>query len=318
MAKVFIGVGHGGRDPGAVANGLKEKDLNLTISLACKTELERHGVEVKISREKDETESQTARVDECNAYKPDLALDIHNNAGGGDGAEVFCSIKGGVDRTLATKILNEMKKIGQNSRGVKTKKDTDGTDWYGFIRQISAPSVIVECAFVDNKTDIQIIDTEAEQEIMGIAIAKGVLDTLGIKWIDPTIVVTPTPTPETTPTSTPAVKELYRVRKSWVDAKSQIGAFSVLDNAKKKADSNNGYKVFNTKGECVYEPNLGIQKGDTVKLKEGSKTYTGGGLWSGVYKRNHIVKEVVGDRVVITYNGTVVAAVKKEDLIKIK
>ena len=34
MSKVFIGVGHGGADPGAVANGFKEKDLNLVIALA--------------------------------------------------------------------------------------------------------------------------------------------------------------------------------------------------------------------------------------------------------------------------------------------
>ena len=36
MKKVFIAVGHGGRDPGAVANGFQEKNLNLSIALACK------------------------------------------------------------------------------------------------------------------------------------------------------------------------------------------------------------------------------------------------------------------------------------------
>ena len=53
MAKVFIGVGHGGSDPGAVASGAKEKDLNLSIALACRDELVRHGVEVMMSRTKD-------------------------------------------------------------------------------------------------------------------------------------------------------------------------------------------------------------------------------------------------------------------------
>ena len=51
--KVYIGVGHGGSDPGAVASGFKEKDLNLAIALACKEELARHGVETKIGRSKD-------------------------------------------------------------------------------------------------------------------------------------------------------------------------------------------------------------------------------------------------------------------------
>ena len=87
--KVFIGVGHGGSDPGAVANGFKEKDVNLQIALACGEELERHGVTVLFSRRGDDSESLTEKINECNAFNPKLALDIHNNAGGGDGSEVY-------------------------------------------------------------------------------------------------------------------------------------------------------------------------------------------------------------------------------------
>ena len=46
----------------------------------------------------------------------------------------------------------------------------------------------------------------------------------------------------------------YRVRKSWSDSKSQKGAFKILDNAKKCADQNPGYKVFDADGNVVYEP----------------------------------------------------------------
>lgn len=45
---------------------------------------------------------------------------------------------------------------------------------------------------------------------------------------------------------------LYRVRKSWADVKSQKGAFKSLDNAKKCADNNNGYAVFDANGKQVY------------------------------------------------------------------
>ena len=83
--KVFLGVGHGGSDPGAVANEVKEKDLNLAIAQACAEELERHGVEVKLSRKKDENDPLTDEIKECNAYNPDLAADIHNNV-----AILFC------------------------------------------------------------------------------------------------------------------------------------------------------------------------------------------------------------------------------------
>lgn len=48
--------------------------------------------------------------------------------------------------------------------------------------------------------------------------------------------------------------ELYRVRKTWEDAKSQIGAYRVLDYAKVKANEVEGYSVFDSKGEVVYTP----------------------------------------------------------------
>ena len=47
-------------------------------------------------------------------------------------------------------------------------------------------------------------------------------------------------------------KEMYRVRKSWEDAVSQKGAFHELENAKKCADANKGYAVFNESGKQVY------------------------------------------------------------------
>ena len=180
--KVFIAVGHGGRDPGAVANGFQEKNLNLAIALACKKVLDDHGVLTQISRTVDEDDELTQRIRECNAFGPDLALDIHNNAGGGDGAEVYHHFGGGTGKVLAQNILDEMIAIGQNSRGTKTRLNDAGTDYFGFIRQTNAPAVIVECAFLDNAKDLQIIDTAAEQETMGTAIAKGILKTLNIPF----------------------------------------------------------------------------------------------------------------------------------------
>ena len=180
--KVFLGVGHGGSDPGAVANNTKEKDLNLSIALACRDELVRHGVEVKMSRSKDENDTISEEVAECNAYGPDLAVDIHNNAGGGDGGEVFYHHGGGKGKTLAENILAEMVKVGQNSRGIKTRVNSQGKDYYAFIRNTSCPAVIVECAFVDNATDLKILATEGDRKSMGVAIAKGILKTLGVAY----------------------------------------------------------------------------------------------------------------------------------------
>ena len=180
MKKVFIGAGHGGADGGAIARDKQlEKDLNLSIARACGAYLAGRGVAVKYSRTKDENDPVGDEVRECNAFAPDLAVDIHNNAGGGDGAEVYHARRGGTSTSLAVNILGEIHKLGQQSRGAKTRLNAAGRDYYAFIRETKAPAVIVECAFVDS-SDLAIIDTEAERIKMGEAIARGILKTLAI------------------------------------------------------------------------------------------------------------------------------------------
>lgn len=173
MHKVFIGVGHGGSDPGAVANGLRESDVNLTMALAMKTELERHGVTVGISRTKDENDRLAEEIRECNAFQPDLAVEIHNNAGGGDGFECFVNGRDSVARQLAERIEKEVKAIGQNSRGVKVSTRL------GWVNQVKAPAVLCEGFFLDSK-DREIADTAEKQKRFGTAYAKAVLTQLGV------------------------------------------------------------------------------------------------------------------------------------------
>ena len=214
MAKVFISAGHGGSDSGAVGNGFKEKDLNLSIALACRDYLVTNGVDVKMSRTCDEEDGINQEAAESNAFGPDVTVSIHNNAGGGDGVEAWYSIVGGLGKTCAENILDEVVKIGQNSRGAKQKVGANGRDYYGFIRQTKAPAVIVECAFIDNATDVQIVATEEKRKVMGIAIAKGILKTLGVqeKPNAPVEPVAPAPvTPEPAPvTTTKSVDEIAR------------------------------------------------------------------------------------------------------------
>lgn len=184
MSKVFLGVGHGGSDPGAVGY-IKEADVNLNMALACRDYLVANGVEVKMSRTTDENDDLNEEIRECNSYDPDLAVDIHNNAGGADGFEVYHSIFKGTGTTLAQNIEKEVIAIGQNSRGCKSKKSTKGNyDYYGFIRNTKAPAVICEGVFVDNKSDAGQADTLEEQKAFGVAYAKGILKTLGIEIVE--------------------------------------------------------------------------------------------------------------------------------------
>ena len=48
--------------------------------LVCKDFLETHGIEVLMSREIDENDPVTDEINECNAFEPDLAIDVHNSA----------------------------------------------------------------------------------------------------------------------------------------------------------------------------------------------------------------------------------------------
>lgn len=180
MAKVYIDPGHGGSDPGAVKY-IVERDVNLVMALACRDYLNANGVSTKMSRTSNSTNTSiNSMAREANNWGADLVISIHNNAGGGDGFEVYHTVGGGKGKILAQNIEAEVKKIGQNSRGLKTRRDTDGTDYYGMIRLTNAPAVICEGVFVDNATDVQIADTTAEQKAFGYAYAKGILKTLGM------------------------------------------------------------------------------------------------------------------------------------------
>ncbi len=84
---VVLDPGHGGRDPGAVANGLKEKDLNLKLALRVAEKLE--GAKVLLTRESDIFVSLKDRVSICSRAEADLFVSLHVNAGGGHGFESY-------------------------------------------------------------------------------------------------------------------------------------------------------------------------------------------------------------------------------------
>lgn len=179
--RVFIDIGHGGSDPGAVANGLVEKDVNLVTGIALNAELVRHGVETMLSRSEDTKTYLATTCPMVNKFNPAYAISLHHNSGGGDGSEVFYHYGGGKGKELALAIIEELKAIGQNTRGAKTKKNANGKDYYMFIRETTPPAVVVEVAFLDTK-DHEFVDTEEEQKRNGVAIAKAVLKKLGIEW----------------------------------------------------------------------------------------------------------------------------------------
>jgi N-acetylmuramoyl-L-alanine amidase len=186
--KVFISVGHGGRDPGAVANGFRESDLNLSVAKACVKELRRHNIEVMMSRNSDIDDDVNRQVRLAREFNSNLAVDIHFNAFNGNarGFEVFHSINPRPNEiNLSRNIEREFVSLGMPTRGLKTRVGSNNTDFFGFIRMLDIPSIIVECAFIDNLQDLQFFNTSEKQKAMGIATAKGILKTMGVDILNP-------------------------------------------------------------------------------------------------------------------------------------
>lgn len=175
---VFLSAGHGGNNPGAVALGLVEKDINLNTLLACSEELVRHGVKTVCSRTKDENDDVYEEVREANASGASLAVSFHANAGGGNGFEGYYWTKDANGKKLVQLCEKQVKAIGQNSRGAKS-----GDHLY-FIKNTNMTAVLLESFFLDNDKDNDIGDTVAEQKAFGVAYAKAILEYLGIAYID--------------------------------------------------------------------------------------------------------------------------------------
>ena len=171
--KVIIDIGHHNYSTGAVCGGLREVDLNVSICKTLVEELQRHGVNVITT-----TGSLQDRVNVEHKEQPSLFVSVHNNAGGGDGTEVLVYSKKEPQFTLAKNIEAECLKLN-NSRGIKERPDLY------VLSKTNCPACLVECAFMDSK-DVECIDEQHEQKAFGIAIAKGILKTLKINYIEET------------------------------------------------------------------------------------------------------------------------------------
>ncbi|MCC0640657.1 MULTISPECIES: N-acetylmuramoyl-L-alanine amidase [unclassified Clostridioides] len=184
---VMIDPGHGGSAPGNSFGGMIEKDYNLNTSLATTEYLRSKGINVIMTRDTDKTLSLGSRTALSNSLKPDLFTSIHYNGDNnrkGHGVEVFYKLKdknGGTSKTVATNILNRiLEKFKLTNRGIKTRVLTsDPTkDYLYVLRTNDMPAVLVECAFLDNESDMKLINSPAKVKEMGTQIAKGIEESL--------------------------------------------------------------------------------------------------------------------------------------------
>lgn len=186
---VVLDAGHGGPDPGKVGvNGVLEKDINLSIALRVKSLLEQNEVVVVMTREEDKdlasetassrkNEDLRARATLVRESQPVMLVSIHQNSfpeAEVDGAQVFY-YSGSEEGKRLGKILQEQirREIDDgNHRIAKANKE------YYLLKKASCPAVIVECGFLSNVAEAELLATEEYQEKLAFAIHLGILEYL--------------------------------------------------------------------------------------------------------------------------------------------
>ncbi|MCR8844039.1 N-acetylmuramoyl-L-alanine amidase [Paenibacillus sp. SC116] len=162
--------GHGGKDPGAVANGIKEKDIALQIvsEAARRLEARYEGIRCLLIRSNDVYVSLSERTNKANAAKADLLISVHCNAGGGAGgfeSFIYNGIGKGQSTTsnfqhaVHTEIMKRLKPLGINDRGQK-RGDLH------MCRESNMPAVLTENLFVDVASDAGKLKQDAVLEAL--------------------------------------------------------------------------------------------------------------------------------------------------------
>lgn len=182
-ALVVLDAGHGGFDPGKIGiNGALEKDVNLAVSQKVKKHLEEQGIQVIMTRENggalsdSKVEDLKARVSLINEKSPAIAVSIHQNSYSQEnvhGAQVFyyTHSKGGEE---AAKILQ----TAMLEVDPENKRQAKANDTYYLLKKTKETTVIVECGFLSNQNEADLLVTEEYQDKIAASVAKGIQDYL--------------------------------------------------------------------------------------------------------------------------------------------
>lgn len=199
---VVLDAGHGGSDPGAMANGIVEKTVNLKIAQYCKAELEEYaGVIVYMTRNDDTYLSLAQRAQVAIDKKADVFVSLHNNSNTSSvphGANVYYPNSnynancGATGQALANVILSKLTELGLANGGIHIRNSENGTkypdgssaDYYGVIKRCKEngiPALIVEHAFISNASDAKnYLSTDAQLKKLGVADASGIAEYYGL------------------------------------------------------------------------------------------------------------------------------------------
>lgn len=186
---VVVDPGHGGIDPGKVGiNDAQEKDVNLAISMKLKEILEKNDCKVVLTRDSDtglyqESDSNKkladlrARCQMIDESSADIVISIHQNsftAESSKGAQVFYQTTSQEGKKLADILQSQLISSldTENHRVAKANSD------YYMLKNTRGTMVIVECGFLSNSQEAELLVQEGYQRRVAWAIALGALQYL--------------------------------------------------------------------------------------------------------------------------------------------
>lgn len=188
---IYLDPGHGGTDPGAVYGGVKEKDINLSISKKVKSILQSRGYTVYMTRETDVYVDLYDRASMANAVQADIFVSIHTNSTNSGsntktGIESYYyeydpdyppkinpvmhnnSVRVQKSKSLANAIQGKMVAYtGEKDGGVIGKA-------FAVIRETQMPATLLELGYINNTHDRNKLVTDSYQNTLAKAIADGV------------------------------------------------------------------------------------------------------------------------------------------------
>lgn len=187
---IVIDPGHGGDNEGTTENNHVEKNMTMITALSMYHELSKYDeLDVYLTHTEDKDMSLKQRAKFASDVNADMLISLHYNASVDHnlfGAEAWIPYSfpfNNYSYQLAYEFLKPLKEKGIFIRGIKTKLNDKGTDYYGIIRESTAlniPSVILEHCHVDENRDAVFCASEENLIQFGKDDAHAVLQYLGI------------------------------------------------------------------------------------------------------------------------------------------
>lgn len=183
---IVIDAGHGGADPGMIGiGGLEEKGINLAVSMKLKEALENQGFTVVMTRQEDKglyeegtrnkkVQDMQNRIEIMEKAKPILAVSIHQNSYTEEsvkGPQVFYYETSAEGQKLAVNIQSALNTELSTERPRKEKGNTS----YFLLKKSPCVLNIVECGFLTNKKEAELLQTEEYQQKIVGAVLKGIV-----------------------------------------------------------------------------------------------------------------------------------------------